>query len=155
MNMPERINLIHRAEHLIKNNHGVLYKSCISILKIGLQMARETHDFSDLKEFVPKFEKKRIKMKLQIEKNNLERKQRTIRDITHLFKSYTKEMLYNRLEKCKKESMELMEKWSRLRRDERTQRKATISNRADSNANEMMLIQDAITYMENNKLTRI
>ncbi|MEE9378676.1 MAG: hypothetical protein V3V33_11660 [Candidatus Lokiarchaeia archaeon] len=155
MNKPDKTNLIHRAEHLIKNNHGVLYKSCISILKTGLRMARETQDFSDLKEFVPKFEEKHIKMKLQIEKENLERKQKTIQDITHLFKSYTKEMLFNQLEKCKKESMELMEKWSRLRRDERTQRKATISNRADSNAKEMVLIQDAITYMGKNKLTRI
>ena len=155
MNMLERINLIHRAEHLIKSNHGVLYRSCISILKTGLRMARETHDFSDLKEFVPKFEEKHIKMKLQIEEDDLERKQKTIRDITHLFKSYTKEMLYNLLDKCKKESMELMEKWSALRKGERTQIRATISNRADANAKEMMLIKNAITYMRINKLTQI
>ena len=72
-------------------------------------------------------------MKLQIEKDNLERKQKTIRDINHLFKSYTKE-------KCKKESTILMEKWSTLGKGERTQRRATISNRADANAKEMMLI---------------
>ena len=93
-----------------------------------------------MKEFVPKFEKKHRKMKLQIEKDNLERKQKTIRDINHLFKSYTKEMLYNRLEKCKKESTILMEKWSTLGKGERTQRRATISNRTDANAKEMMLI---------------
>ncbi len=64
-------------------------------------------------------------------------------------------MLYQRLKKCKKESLELMERWSALRRDEKTQRKATISNKADANAKEMMQIQNAITYMKINKLKRI
>ncbi len=44
---------------------------------------------------------------------------------------------------------------STLRKDERTQRKATISNRADANAREMMLLQDAINYMNVNNLNRI
>lgn len=150
-----KINLICRAEALIEINHGVLYKSCISILRTGLRMAKESNNFSDLQEFVPIFEKKYKRLKLQIKKENIEREQKTIRDIKHLFKSYTKEKLFQRLKKCKGESLKLMEKWSALRRDERTQRKATISNRADANAKEMMLIQDAINYIKINKLKRI
>ena len=36
MNKAEKTELINRAEQLIEKNHGVLYKSCISILKIKL-----------------------------------------------------------------------------------------------------------------------
>ena len=64
-------------------------------------------------------------------------------------------MLYKELEKCEKESLKLMGKWSELRRDERTQRKATISNRADANARMMMLVRDAITHMKKSGFTRI
>lgn len=148
-------NLINRAKQLIDSNHGILYRSSISILRTGLKLAKESNNFSDLQEFVPIFEKKYKRLKLQREKERLEREARKIRDITLLFKSYTKEVLFNRLDRCKKESLELKEKWSALRIDERTQRKATISNRADANAKEMMLIQDALTYLKKNKLRQI
>jgi len=87
-----KINLICRAETLIENNHGVLYKSCISILKTGLQMAKESNDFSDLQEFVPIFEKKYKRLRLQIKKVNIEREQKTIRDI--ICSSHTPEKCY-------------------------------------------------------------
>ncbi len=148
-------NLINRAEQLIGNNHGILYKSSISILKTGIKIARESNNFSDLQEFVPKFEKNYKKLKLQREKEKSERENRKIRDINILFKSYTRELLFNRLDKCKKESSTLKTKWDSLRVDERTQRRATISNRAEANAKKMMLIQDALTYMKKNKLRQI
>lgn len=153
--MFEKSDLIHRAELLIEINHGILYRSCISILTTGLHLAKELDNFSDLQEFVPIFEKKYRRLKLQLEKEDIRRKQKKMQDIKLLFKSFTREMLYNRLEKCKEESLKLMKKWSALRRDERTQRKATISNRADTNAWEMILIQDAINYMKTNNLRQI
>ena len=148
-------NLINRAEQLIDSNHGILYRSSISILRTGLRLAKESNDYSDLEEFMPIFEKKYKRLKLQREKERLESEERKIRDINILFKSYTREMLFDRLDKCEKESSTLKTKWDSLRVDERTQRKATISNRADGNAKEMVLIQDAITYMKKNRLRQI
>lgn len=148
-------DLFERAERLIESNHGILYKSSIGILKHGLKLAREFNDFSDLEEFVPKYEKKYICMKKKYEAEKLERERRILQVIHLLFKSYTKEMLYKRLAQCKRESMQLMNKWSTLRIDERTQRKARISNRADANAQEMRLIQDALDYLRNTKQDQI
>lgn len=148
-------NLIVRAEKLIENNHGVLYRRCISILKTGIKRAEKILDYSDLQEFVPLFEEKFERLKTQFEKENHAQEQKKIRDISCIFKSYTKEMLYKQLESCRKESLKLKEKWSTLRKDERTQRKATISNRITANAKEMMLVQDALTYLKEKGLIQI
>ena len=94
-------------------------------------------------------------MKKEYEAEKFEREKKTLQVIHLLFGSYTKEMLYKRLAQCKKESMRLMNKWLTLRVDERTQRKACISNRADANAQEMRLIQDALDYLRNTKQNRI
>ncbi len=47
MNKVEKTELINRAEQLIERNHGVLYKSSISILKTGLRIAKESNNFSE------------------------------------------------------------------------------------------------------------
>jgi hypothetical protein len=151
----KKSSLIDRAEQLIKNNHGVLYRSSISILKTGIKRAENLFDYSDLQEFVPIFEREYERLKSKRETENREREERKMRDITILFKSYTKEMLFKQLEKCGKESMRIKQKWDLLRRDERTQKRATLSNRADANAKEMMLIQDALTYLKKERLVRI
>jgi len=52
--------------------------------------------------------------------------------------------LRKKLAKLENETMELMKKWSARRPDERTQRKATISNRVDSVAKQILLIKDII-----------
>jgi hypothetical protein len=148
-------SLIDRAEQLIENNHGILYRSSMSILKTGIKRAKNLLDYSDLQEFVPLFEKEYTRLKSERETENREKEKRKMRDINILFKSYTKEMLFKQLENCQKESMKLKQKWDLLRRDERTQRKATISNRLDANAKEMMLIQDALAYLKEEGLVRI
>ena len=66
----EGTQLIKRAENLIDKNRGVLYKSSIGILKRGLIDAREKEDFSDLKEFLPRFEREYERMKVQFEREN-------------------------------------------------------------------------------------
>ncbi len=147
--------LIDRAEQLIKNNHGILYKRCISILETGIKRATNLLDYSDLEDFVPIFEKKYMRLKFQLEQENRQSKEKKIQNITLLFKSYTKEMLFKQLENCTKESLKLKIKWDSLRRDERTQRKATRSNRVDANAKEMMLIQDALNSLKKNGLSQI
>lgn len=155
MSENDKNKLIRRAKQLIEKNHGILYRRSISILKTGIIKTREKNNYSDLIEFVPKFEVKYKNRKIQLEADRIEQEQKRIWNIRHLYGSYTKEMLMNQLKKCEKESIKLMKKWSLLRKDERTQRKAIISNRADVNAKEMMLIQDALTYMNKNQLKRI
>jgi len=59
------------------------------------------------------------------------------------------------LENCTKESLRLKKKWDSLRPDERTQRKATISNRINANAKEMMMVQDALVFLRKSGLARI
>ena len=155
MDIREEKELIKRAEHLLKISKGILYRGSVGIIEHGLKLAKKLNDFSDLKEFLPIIERKYLRLKKKYEEDRQEKERVNNLQINLLYKSYTKEMLLNQLEKCQKESLRLMERWLALRRDERTQRKATISNRAGANAKEMILIQDALTYMKINKLKQI
>ncbi|MHA2036857.1 MAG: hypothetical protein ACW98X_10510 [Promethearchaeota archaeon] len=74
-----KAGLIDRAEHLITNNHGVLYRSSISILKTGLKRAENLFDYSDLQEFVPIFEREYKRLKSKRETENREKEERKIR----------------------------------------------------------------------------
>ena len=65
---------------------------------------------------------------------------------------YTKEQLTRKLKTLENESEELRKKWNIIRVDERTQRKARISNRADSVARYKLLIQDALKSLEKRQI---
>ncbi len=150
-NNERKTQLITRANLIIENNHGVLYKSSIGILKHGLKNATEKDDFEDLEEFVPKFEKKNILMKKKLEQLIQERTEDWNYRVNLYIKSHSLEQLRRKLAKLEKETIELMKKWSERRPDERTQRKATISNRADSVAKAILLVKDAIDIIEKRK----
>ena len=150
-NDERKLQLITKAKLIIENNHGVLYKSSIGILKHGLKNATEKNDFEDLEEFVPKFERQYIVMKKKLEQLIQERTENWNYRVSLYIKSYSLEQLHRKLARLEKETMELMKKWSSRRPDERTQRKATISNRADSVAKAILLIKDAIDIIEKRK----
>ena len=140
-----KTSLLQRARAIIKNNHGVLYRSSIGILKTGIKNATQKEDFTDLIEYVPKFEKLHVRMKKKLEEELKHGEYVRMRDITLTVKRHTKAQLEKELTNLEKESMELMDKWCNRRRpDERTQWKAQVSNRADSVARRMLLVKDAL-----------
>ncbi len=142
------VNLIQRALFLIENNHGILYKSSIGILKTGLNQAKEQDNFSDLEEFVPIFEKNYIRLKAQWEKEEHHKEQLRRRDMELLIAHYSVRQLEKKLAALERESLELKHKWDHRRPDERTQRKCRITNRADTVAKEILLIQDSLKVLK-------
>jgi hypothetical protein len=77
-----------RAESLIKNNKGVLYKRSIGILKVGLRLA-SNGNMADLKEFVPIFERKYLRMKARLDRKLKEEKDRYDQQMAGLIKNYS------------------------------------------------------------------
>jgi len=146
----ESQDLIQRAELLIGKNKGILPRRSIGILKTAIKQ----NNLEDLREYVPMIEKKYIRMKETFDKEQKDRIEIKQRDIAILLKHYTKKQLIKKLDSLKNESQKLKKKWDTIRHDERTQRKATISNRADAIAKQMLLIQDALESFEKNENPR-
>jgi len=144
-------DLILRAKILIKKAKGVLYKSSIGILKTGLENALNQKDFTDLIEYVPKFEKKYQIKKEELELFIKERQVNHIKTLILFYADYSKEELENLLAKCEKRSKIFEHQWTQERRaDEKTMWKANLFNKIEANAKEMNLIKDAIEYFFNN-----
>ncbi|NMC04577.1 MAG: hypothetical protein GYA24_05160 [Candidatus Lokiarchaeota archaeon] len=136
--------LLRDAKLLVANNRGVLYGGSIAILKHGIMLAETKGDFSDLREYVPKFTEKHAHMKVQLEEEQRQQAIRHRQDIHLHHHDKTLKQLYAELARLEAESLVIRERHARLRPGERTQRRAHVLNREEAIAKAKVLLWDAI-----------
>ena len=139
--------LLAEAEELSCN--GYLYNSSRGILKTGIKRAIGEGNYSDLLEYVPKMRIKALKYEKEIKARDQREGEAYQKRVIATIKSNSKAQLLKRMAKCKQISEKGRIYWTEERgKAERTARKAHISNKLDSNAYDMLLLQEALKQFD-------